>query len=104
MTEQLDPSKYYIVGDAGSFFFEGDNDGFDTPLEAELWARAQDTWPELPEYLSDGMSAAIVRGDQMNESEEYWGRTEAFGAEAFAGAPAVHNFAEDLGLVETKGD
>lgn len=33
---ELQPNRYYLLGDAGSFFFEpgGDNDGFESPEAA----------------------------------------------------------------------
>jgi hypothetical protein len=36
MGVQLQPDRYYLLGDAGSFFFEpaGDNDGFKSPEAA----------------------------------------------------------------------
>src|SRR6266446_1082788 len=51
---ELQPDRYYLLSDAGSFFVEpaGDNEGFDSPEAAAEWARAHTVWPELD--LSDG--------------------------------------------------
>jgi hypothetical protein len=45
--ETLRPDRYYLVDDAGSFFFDpgGDNDGFESPEAAAEWARTQTVWP-----------------------------------------------------------
>ena len=44
---ELQPDRYYLLGDAGSFFFDpgGDNDGFASPEAAAEWARTQTVWP-----------------------------------------------------------
>jgi hypothetical protein len=49
---ELRPDRYYLLGDAGSFFFEpgGDNEGFRSP-EAVEWASTQTVWPELDSPL-----------------------------------------------------
>jgi hypothetical protein len=59
---QLQPGRYYLLGDASSFFFgpAGDNDGFESPEAAAAWARTQPVWPDLD--LSDGYSVQIVIG------------------------------------------
>lgn len=38
--ETLQPDRYYLLSDAGSFFFDpaGDNDGFESPEAAAEWA------------------------------------------------------------------
>jgi hypothetical protein len=54
---ELQPDRYYVLGDAGSFFFfesAGDNEGFGSPEAAAEWTRTQTAWPELD--LSDGFS------------------------------------------------
>ena len=92
------PRRYYLVSDAGSFYFDpaGDNDGFETPEAAAEWARWQTVWPDLDRDLSDGYSAAIVLGSEFNANQAAW---ESWEGGAFPDAPAVHNYARDLGLV-----
>jgi hypothetical protein len=91
----LQPDRYYLLGDAGSFFFElGDNDGFESPEAAAEWARTQTTWPDLD--LSDGYAVAIVLGSEFNANQAAW---DAWGGGEFPDAPRVHNYARDLGLV-----
>ena len=94
----LRSDRYYIVSDAGSFFFEpgGDNDGFDRPAAAAEWARAQTAWPGLELDLSDGYSVLIVLGSEFNANQAAW---EAWEGGGFPDAPRVHNYAESLGLV-----
>jgi hypothetical protein len=62
MAAELRPDRYYLLSDAGSFFFEpsGDNEGFESPEAAAEWARTQTVWPEL--HLSDGYA---VRSGQF---------------------------------------
>jgi hypothetical protein len=62
----LRPDRYYLLGDAGSFFFDpaGDNDGFESPAAAAEWARTQTIWPDLAQDLRDGI-AAVVLGAEM---------------------------------------
>ena len=93
---ELQPDRYYLLGDAGSFFFEptGDNEGFASPGAAAEWARTQTVWPDLD--LSDGYAVAIVLGSEFNANQAAWDSWE--GGE-FPDAPAVHNYARDLGLV-----
>lgn len=82
---ELEPDRYYLLSDAGSFFFDpaGDNDGFESPEAAAEWARTQSVWPELD--LSDGYAVAICSG-------------------ASSTRPPVHNYGRDLGLVREEPD
>jgi hypothetical protein len=67
---KLHPDRYYLLGDAGSFFFEpaGDNDGFGSPEAAIEWARTQTVWPDLGRDLRDG-AAAVVLGAEWNANQ-----------------------------------
>jgi hypothetical protein len=62
--------RYYLLGDAGSFFFgpAGDNDGFESPEAAAAWARTQPVWPDLD--LSDGYSVQIVIGASSTRTRQ----------------------------------
>jgi hypothetical protein len=93
---ELQHDRYYLLSDAGSFFFEpaGDNDGFESPRAAAEWARTQTIWPELD--LSDGYAVAIVLGSEFNANQAAW---DAWEGGEFPDAPGVHNYARDLGLV-----
>src|SRR5205823_6597217 len=92
----LEPDRYYLLSDAGSFFFDpvGDNDGFESPEAAAEWARTQNVWPDLD--LSDGYAVAIVLGSEFNANQAAW---EAWEGGEFPDAPPVHNYARELGLV-----
>jgi hypothetical protein len=93
---QLQPDRYYLVGDAGSFFFDpaGDNDGFESPQAAVDWARTQTTWPDLARDLRDGV-AAVVLGAEWNANEEAQEDSEAAGFPEgwLERLPRVRNFA-----------
>jgi hypothetical protein len=93
---ELQPDRYYLLSDAGSFFFEpaGDNEGFESPEAAAEWARTQTIWPELD--LSDGYAVAIVLGSEFNASQAAW---EGWEGGDFPDAPPVNNYGRDLGLV-----
>jgi hypothetical protein len=93
---ELRPDRYYLLGDAGSFFFDpgGDNEGFESPEAAAEWAKTQTIWPELD--LSDGHAVAIVLGSEFNANQAAW---EAWEGGEFPDAPRVHNYARDLGIV-----
>jgi hypothetical protein len=67
---ELQPARYYLLSDAGSFFFEpgGDNDGFESPEAAAEWARTQTVWPELTRDLREG-AAAVVLGAEWNANQ-----------------------------------
>jgi hypothetical protein len=56
---ELQPDRYYLLGDAGSFFFDpaGDNEGFGSPEAGVEWARTQTVWPDLGRDLRDGAAA-----------------------------------------------
>jgi hypothetical protein len=101
-TGALRPDRYYLLGDAGSFFFDpaGDNDGFESPRAAAEWARTQTTWPDLPDLLADGMSAAIVLGGEWNANRAAQEEAEAAGfPEGWLDRlPAVRNLAPRRGL------
>jgi hypothetical protein len=93
---ELQPDRYYLLGDAGSFFFDpaGDNDGFESPEAAAEWARTQTIWPDLD--LAGGYTVQIVVGSEFNANQAAW---EAWEGGDFPDAPPVHNYARDLGLV-----
>ena len=76
----LRPDRYYLLGDAGSFFFEpaGDNDGFESPEAAAEWARTQTVWPDLAQDLRDGV-AAVVLGAEWNANQAAQEAAEAAG-------------------------
>ena len=87
--------RFYLTSDGGSFYFEpgGDNDGFATVGAAIAWAAWQLHWPELVEFLEDGMAAMVCLGSDLNENE-LW--TQAWAArdgdlDELAGAPPVRN-------------
>ena len=91
----LDPDRFYVVADSGSFYFEpgGDNDGFETVGAAIAWAAWQLHWPELPDFLDDGMSATVALGRDLNLNEAW---TAAWAArdgdlDELADAPPVRN-------------
>jgi hypothetical protein len=77
---ELQPDRYYLLSDAGSFFFEpgGDNDGFDSPEVAAEWVRTQTVWPDLAQDLRDGI-AAIVLGAEWNANQAAQENAEAAG-------------------------
>jgi hypothetical protein len=99
MGVELQPDRYYLLSDAGSFFFEpaGDNEGFESPEAAAQWARTQTIRPELD--LSDGYAVAIGLGSEFNANQAVW---EDWEGGEFPDAPRVHNHATDLGLVVTE--
>ena len=76
----LQPDRYYLLSDAGSFFFEptGDNPGFESPKAAAEWARTQTVWPDLGRDLRDGV-AAVVLGAEWNASQAAQEAAEAAG-------------------------
>ena len=75
VSDRLRPDRFYIVSDAGSLFCDDETaDGFATAADAARWATRQALWPELPAYLSDGMSAVIVLGSEHNLCMEAWER------------------------------
>jgi hypothetical protein len=95
------PDRYYVIGDAGSLYLDPETgegaEGFETPRAAADWARRQATWPELPELFSDGVSAIIALGNDLNANAAAWDAWDGRGD--WPDAPAVHNHARDLGLV-----
>lgn len=107
----LRPDRYFLLSDAGSFFFDpaGDNDGFASPRAAVEWARAQTVWPDLRGDLRDGL-AAVVLGTEWNANQAAQETAEAAGfPEGWLEAlPPVRNFAwtgaVPLGLLEKLRD
>jgi hypothetical protein len=92
----LQPDRYFLLSDAGSFYFDpaGDNDGWDSPEAAAEWAWAQTTWPDLARDLRDG-AAAVVLGAEWNANQA---AQEAAAAAGFPEGwlerlPPVRNFA-----------
>jgi hypothetical protein len=67
---ELHPDRYFLLSDAGSFFFDpaGDNDGFASAEAAAEWARTQTVWPELTRDLREGV-AAVVLGSEWNANQ-----------------------------------
>jgi hypothetical protein len=99
MSGELQPDRYYLLGDAGSFYFDlgGDNEGFESPEAAAEWARTQTVWDYGAELdFSDGLATTIVLGSEYNASQAAW---EAWDGEGdWPDVPGVRNFAEELGL------
>jgi hypothetical protein len=93
---ELHPDRYFLLSDAGSFFFDpaGDNDGFESPEAAAEWARTQMIWPELTRDLRDGV-AAVVLGAEWNENQAAQEAAEAAGFPEgwLERLPSVRNFA-----------
>ena len=98
---ELQPDRYYLLGDAGSFFFDpaGDNEGFGSPEAAAEWARTQTVWPELTRDLREGV-AAVVLGSEWAANQAAQEAAEAAGfPEGWLGRlPPVRNFARRRGL------
>jgi hypothetical protein len=98
---ELEPDRYYLLGDAGSFFFEpaDDNDGFATPEAAAEWARTQTVWPDLGRDLDEGV-AAVVLGSEWNANQAAQEAAEATGFPEgwLERLPPVCNFARRPGL------
>jgi hypothetical protein len=92
----LRSDRYYLLGDAGSFFFEpaGDNEGFESPEAAAEWVRTQTIWPDLAQDLRDGI-AAIVLGAEWNANQASQENAEAAGFPEgwLERLPRVRNFA-----------
>jgi hypothetical protein len=101
MGAELRPDRYYLLSDAGSFFFEpaGDNEGFGSPEAAAEWARTQTVWPDLGRDLRDGV-AAVVLGGEWNANQAAQENAEAAGfPEGWVERlPPVRNFARRRGL------
>jgi len=92
----LQPDRYYLLSDAGSFFFDpaGDNEGFESPEAAVEWARTQTVWPDLGRDLRDGV-AAVVLGAEWNANQAAQEAAEAAGFPEgwLERLPRVRNFA-----------
>ena len=91
------PDRYFLLSDAGSLYYDPATDegadGFETPEAAAAWARTQGSWPELPDFLDDGMSAIVALGAELNANDSW---TAAWAArdgdlDELAGAPPVRN-------------
>ena len=105
MSDRLRPDRFYIVSDAGSLFCDDETaDGFATAADAARWATRQALWPELPAYLSDGMSAVIVLGSEHNLCMEAWERWADDPGRRDRPEESVHNHAIELGLVTEPGE
>jgi hypothetical protein len=93
---ELRSDRYYLLGDAGSFFFDpaGDNDGFESAEAAAEWAGTQAIWPELTRDLREGV-AAVVLGAEWNANQEAQEAAEAAGFPEgwLERLPPVRNFA-----------
>ena len=91
----LADDRFYLTSDGGSFYFEpgGDNDGFETVGAAIAWAAWQLHWPELVEFLDDGMAAMVCLGSDLNENElwtQAWADRDG-SLDELADAPPVRN-------------
>ena len=73
---QLQPDRYYLLGDAGSFFFDpgGDNDGFESPEAATEWARTQTVWPDLARDLDSCSMRALAFSGQAKTFAQTFAR------------------------------
>ena len=98
---ELQPGRYFLLSDAGSFFFDpaGDNDGFESPEAAAEWARTQTFWPELTRDLREGV-AAVVLGSEWTANQAAQEAAEAAGFPEgwLERLPPVRNFARRRGL------
>jgi hypothetical protein len=103
---QLQPDRYYLLGNAGSFYFnpDGDNEAFESPEAALEWAKTQTVWQYGSDLdFSDGLTTIIVLGSDYNANLAAWDRWAQKGGEGpYPGVP-VHNYAVDLGLVTESG-
>jgi hypothetical protein len=95
----LRPDRFYVIGDAGSFYEdETCADGFETPEAAAEWSRTQTLWQYGAELdFSDGMTSMIVSGSDLIANEAAWDQWHGEGD--WPKVPPVHNWAIDLGLV-----
>jgi hypothetical protein len=93
---ELQSDRYYLLSDAGSFFFDpaGDNEGFGSPEAAAEWARTQTVWPDLAQDLRDDV-AAVVLGAEWNANQAAQEAAEAAGFPEgwLERLPRVRNFA-----------
>jgi hypothetical protein len=86
--------RFYVVADSGSLFYDDScPDGFETAARAAVWAREQGSWPELTDFLADGMSATVALGRDLNLNDAW---TAAWAArdgdlDELADAPPVRN-------------
>ena len=98
--DALRPDRFYVIGDAGSFYEdETCPDGFETPEAAADWARTQTHWGYGAELdFSDGVTSAIVLGREVNAANEAWERWAEDTSQPYPDV-RVHNHAIDLGLV-----
>ncbi len=98
---ELQPDRYYLLGDAGSFFFDpaGDNEGFGSPEAAAEWARTQTVWPELTRDLREGV-AAVVLGSEWaaNQAAQEAAEAAGFPEGWLERLPPVRNLARRRGL------
>jgi len=95
----LRPERFYVVGDAGSFYEdESCPDGFETPQAAAEWARTQTTWAYGSDLdFSDGVTSIIALGADLIANEAAW---EAWdGKSKYPEGVGVRNHAIGLGLV-----
>ena len=97
---QFRPDRYYVLSDAGSLYYDdsGGRDGFASPEGAARWARRQSAWEYGADLdFSDGVTSIIALGAELNANAAVWEEWDARGD--WPDAPAVHNYARDLGLV-----
>ena len=91
------PDRYFLLSDGGSLYYDPATnegaDGFETPEQAAAWARTQRDWPELPDFLDDGMSATVALGADLNANDAWtaaWADRDG-DLDELAGAPPVRN-------------
>ena len=92
------PARYFLLSDGGSLYYDPETnagaDGFETPEQAAAWARTQGSWPELLDFLDDGMSATVALGADLNANDAWtaaWADRDG-DLDELAGAPPVRNF------------
>jgi hypothetical protein len=93
---ELNPNRYYLLSDAGSFYFDpaGDNDGFDSPRAAVEWARTQTIWPDLDGDLREGVAAVVVGSEgTANQAAQEAAEAAGFPAGWLERLPPVRNYA-----------
>ena len=80
MAAELQPDRYYLLGDAGSFFFDltGDNDGFGSPGGRGRVGADADRLARPSARPRDGV-AAVVLGAEWNANQSAQEAAEAAG-------------------------
>jgi hypothetical protein len=99
--DSLRPDRFYVMSDAGSFYWdESCPDGFETPEAAAAWARAQTRWAYGTELdFSDGVTTVIVHGAEVNTADAALQAWADAGGDGPYPEVSVRNYAVELGLV-----